>query len=331
MINKKSTRQYTTMLGLFSLIGALLLGCGTSEKPAANSNTTAPTAGTTASTKTSEAAATRSYTDYRGHTVNIPTSPQRIAYFGENYGDLLVLGVQAVGTSTSMIEGKVYEKQVQNVADLGFPINLEKALTLKPDLIITGNTDEKQYVALSKIAPTIVFDTFAPLNERLLHLGEIVNKKKAAEDWLAQYKIKETEMWSKLHANGVKPGETATVFTYYPGDRLFVMGKTGLSQILYEKNGLKPTAPVQKVLDEDQGFVQISPEVIGQYAGDRIFILNTPIAEAKQSTEQLMKSKLWLQLPAVKQGHVYAQDIGKTESDATTREWLLEELPKLIK
>ncbi|AET59641.1 ferrichrome-binding protein [Paenibacillus terrae HPL-003] len=84
-------------------------------------------------------------------------------------------------------------KQVQNVADLGFPIDLEKALTLQPDLIITGNTDEKQYAALSKIAPTIVFDTFAPLNERLLHLGEIVNKKKAAEDWLAQYKIKEIE------------------------------------------------------------------------------------------------------------------------------------------
>ncbi|MDQ0492875.1 ABC-type Fe3+-hydroxamate transport system substrate-binding protein [Paenibacillus brasilensis] len=32
------------------------------------------------------------------------------------------------------------------------------------------------------------------MNERLLSLGDIVNKKKAAEDWLAQYKIKEAEM-----------------------------------------------------------------------------------------------------------------------------------------
>ncbi|MBE0341449.1 ferrichrome ABC transporter substrate-binding protein [Paenibacillus sp. 28ISP30-2] len=217
------------------------------------------------------------------------------------------------------------------MADLGFPINLEKALELQPDLIITANTDEKQYTALTKIAPTIMFDTFAPLNERLLHLGDLVNKKKAAEDWLAQYKIKEAEMWSKLRANDVKPGETASVFTYYPGDRLFVMGRTGLSQILYEKDGLKPTPLIQKALDEDKGFVQISQEVIGQYAGDRIFILNSPISEAQQSTKQLMKSKLWLQLPAVKQGHVYAQDISKTDSDATTREWLLDELPKLIK
>ncbi|MBP1175186.1 ABC-type Fe3+-hydroxamate transport system substrate-binding protein [Paenibacillus sp. PvR133] len=323
-INKNSTRQYTALICLFFLMGALLLGCGASDNQTASSNTTA-------STKTSEAATTRDYTDYKGHTVNIPTTPVRIAYFGENYGDLLVLDVKAIGTSTSMIEGKVYEKQVQNVADLGFPINLEKTLELQPDLIITADTDEKQYAALTKIAPTIMFDTFAPLNERLLHLGDIVNKKKAAEDWLAQYKIKEAEMWTKLHAEGVKAGETASVFTYYPGDRLFAMGRTGLSQILYEKNGFKPTPLIQKALDEDKGFVQISQEVIGQYAGDRIFILRTPSSEAQQSTEQLMKSKLWLQLPAVKQGRVYTQDIGKTESDASTREWLLEELPKLIK
>lgn len=199
-INKKSTRPYTALICLFFLMGALLLGCGASDNQSASSNTTA-------STKTSEAATTREYTDYKGHTVNIPTTPRRIAYFGENYGDLLVLGVQAVGTSTSMIEGKVYEKQVQNVADLGFPINLEKALELQPDLIITADTDEKQYAALTKIAPTIMFDTFAPLNERLLHLGDIVNKKKDAEDWLAQYKIKEAEMWTKLHAEGVKAGK----------------------------------------------------------------------------------------------------------------------------
>ncbi|AZH28483.1 ABC transporter substrate-binding protein [Paenibacillus sp. M-152] len=324
-INKKPTRQYTSLIYLFSLMGALLLGCGASDNnQTANSNTAA-------STKTSEAATTRAYTDYKGHTVDIPTTPGRIAYFGENYGDLLVLGVQAVGTSTSMIEGKIYEKKVQNVSDLGFPIDLEKTLALQPDLIITADTDEKQYAALSKIAPTIMFDTFAPLNERLVHLGDIVNKKKTAEDWLVQYKIKEAEMWSKLQAKGVKPGETASVFTYYPGDRLFVMARTGLSQILYEKNGLKPTPLIQKALDEDKGFVQLSQEVIGQYAGDRIFILSTPSSEAQQSTEQLMKSKLWLQLPAVKQGHVYMQDIGKTESDASTREWLLEELPKLIK
>ncbi|ASR48594.1 ferrichrome ABC transporter substrate-binding protein [Paenibacillus kribbensis] len=331
MINKKATRQYTALICLFSLMGALLLGCGASDNQTANRNTAAPAAGSAASTQTLETAPTRAYTDYKGHTVNIPMAPGRIAYFGENYGDLLVLGVQAVGTSTSMIEGKVYEKQVQNVSDLGFPIDLEKSLALQPDLIITSNTDEKQYTALTKIAPTIMFDTFAPINERLLLLGDIVNKKKAAEDWLAQYKIKEAEMWTKLHENGVKAGETASVFTYYPGDRLFVMGRTGLSQILYEKNGLKPTAPIQKALDEDKGFVQISQEVIGQYAGDRIFILSTPSSEARQSTEQLMKSKLWLQLPAVKQGHVYIQDIGKTESDASTREWLLKELPKLIK
>lgn len=71
-------------------------------------------------------------------------------------------------------------------------------------------------------------------------------------------------------------------------------------------------------------------EVLKEYAGDRIFLL-TPVAEeAKQSTENLLKSPIWKSLPAVKNGYVYTQDIMKTSSDATTREWPLGEIPQLL-
>ena len=46
----------------------------------------------------------------------------------------------------------------------------------------------------------------------------------------------------------MKEGETASVFTLYPGNRLFIMAGAGLPQFLYEEGGFKPTptAPIEK-------------------------------------------------------------------------------------
>lgn len=335
-------RQSYAVLCIIFLMSTLLLACSSTnneqDHPAAantaassNEATAAPSPAATAAATAEPEATTRSYTDYKGHTVEIPVNPQRIIYSGETYGDLIALGVQAIGYPLSMGEGQVFEDKLAGVEDVGFPINLEKTLVLQPDLIIYAGTEESDFEALSKIAPTVIFDTFAPLNERMLEIGGILGKSTEAEAWLAQYKTKEEAMWAQLKASGLEEGETASVFTYYPGDRLFVMATTGLSQVLYGENGFKPTPAIQKVLDADMGFQEISMEVIGEYAGDRIFIL-TPVAdEAKQSTEKLLTSAVWKSLPAVKNGKVYTQDIMKTSSDATTREWLLSEIPAQLR
>lgn len=334
----KKAKQPLTVLSMLFLMSVLLLACGNGEKSAAG-NTGGNTAANTAPAATAaegtnnsagETAATRSYTDYKGHTVEIPVQPQRIVYSGETYGDLVALGVKAIGYPLSMGEGQVYEEQLTGVEDVGFPINLEKTLELQPDLIIYAGTEESDFEALSKIAPTIIFNTFAPLEERMKEIGGILGKTEEAETWLAQYKSDEAAMWEQLKAAGMKPGETASVFTYYPGDRLFIMASTGLSQVLYGEGGFKAQPAVQKLLDEGTGFEEISMEVLEQYAGDRIFIL-TPVAdEAKQSTDKMLQSEIWKSLPAVKNGYVYTQDIMKTSADATTREWLLQELPRLL-
>ncbi|MRN51709.1 ABC transporter substrate-binding protein [Paenibacillus monticola] len=329
----KKARQPFGALCVLVLTTVLLLACGNqATQPAGNNSTpsTAPSPEASADSAGEAAAATRSYTDYIGHTVEIPAAPQRIIFVGETYGDLLALGVQATGTAKQMTANQIYADQVVGVEDVGFPINLEKTLALQPDLIIYADTDEADFEALSKIAPTIIFNTFAPLEDRMLELGIILGKTPEADTWLAQYKIKEAAMWTQLKAAGLKDGETASVFTYYPGDRLYVMATTGLSQVLYEENGFKPTARIQEVLDANNGFAEISMELLQEYAGDRIFILNPVADEAKVSTEELLKNEIWKNLPAVKKGQVYFQDIEKTSADATTREWLLQELPNLL-
>ncbi|WP_435528843.1 ABC transporter substrate-binding protein [Lysinibacillus parviboronicapiens] len=196
-----------------------------------------------------------------------------------------------------------------------------------------ATTDEKTYSQLAKIAPTIVIDTFAPLNKRLSVLGDIFGKQQQATEWLNNYNEKTEKMWKSLVDDGTfQPNETASILTYYPGDRLFVMARTGLSQVLYDSNGgFKPGKNIQQILDEEKGFVEISTELLPEYAGDRIFILTPVDDEAKQSTNDMMESTMWKKLPADKNGHFYTIDIQKSDSDASTREWLLKEIPALLK
>jgi iron complex transport system substrate-binding protein len=342
MLEEETMRQAkktTYVLSVITLMSMLLLACGNNPEEQAtsspsNGNTeqtgTPPPSQQSAENSEEAAPATRKYTDYMGREAEIPVAPKRIVFSGETFSDLLALGVDAVGTDKEWNKDSVYGDRLANVEDVGFPINLEKTLNLQPDLILIANTDEKLYEQLSKIAPTVTFDTFAPLNERLPVLGDIIGKKQEAEKWLTEYNAKAEAMWQTLQAAGMKPGEMASVFTYYPGDRLFVMARTGLSQVLYESNGFKPTAPIQKVLDANTGFEQISLEALPDYAGDRIFILTPAAEEAQKSTEEMLKSKIWLGLPAVKNNQVYTIDIIKSGSDAITREWLLQELPKML-
>ncbi|GED65179.1 ABC transporter substrate-binding protein [Lysinibacillus fusiformis] len=316
----KKLNRHMLICSLLLLVGVLLAACGSNNEET-NRKETATAEPTT-----------RIYKDYLGHEVEIPVNPERVVYHGEGYGDVLALNIKTVGAGFSWITDYAWEDRVKDVEDVGFPINVEQTLSLKPDLIIIGTSDEKTYSQLSKIAPTIVFDTFAPLNQRLTELGDILNKKEEAAQWIEDYTDKADKMWESLVAVGtVKPDETASVLTYYPGDRLFVMARAGLSQVLYDSNVLKPGDKIQKILDDGTGFAEISTELLPEYAGDRIFILTPVTDEAKQSTKEMMDSPIWKSLPAVKNGHVYTIDIQKSDSDASTREWLLTELPTMLK
>lgn len=325
----KQRRKLSLVVCMIALMGTLLMACGDNTDNDSAAATSTPPAETTATAE--PAAEARAYTDYMGHETEIPTAPKRVVFHGETLGDLVALGVDVVGTDMESANGMVFQDKLSGVTDVGFPIDLEKTLDLSPDLIFLANTDETLYESVSKIAPTINFDTFAPIEERMLLLGDLLGKKQEAEAWLANYNAQVAAMWEEIKASGMKEGETASVITYYPGDRLFIMATAGLPQFLYNKDGFKTPVAIQKVIDEGTGFVEISKEVLPDFAGDRIFILNPVSEEAQKSTEDMKSSVIWKNLPAVKNGYVYSIDILKASSDASTREWLISELPTLMK
>ncbi|WP_313894067.1 AraC family transcriptional regulator [Psychrobacillus sp.] len=268
--------------------------------------------------------------DWTGHEVEIPSFPRRIIYHGETFGDLLVFDVQPIGGYKTDIDKSFYKSYVPYVQDVAFPIDIEKSSKLNPDLIIFTNSDEKQYKKIAKIAPTVTHNSWGTLNERILTLGKWLGRKQEAEDWLAHFNHKENMMWQKLQST-LKNGETASVFVFDHGKRLFVMGSTGLPTSLYHPFGFQPGELIKKIIDEEEGYKEITIDLLGDYAGDRIFMLLSENLESRLATEELIKSPLWNNLPAVKNGYVYLVDATKWNSgDAFTREKLLGALPRLL-
>ncbi|WP_150265525.1 AraC family transcriptional regulator [Paenibacillus tepidiphilus] len=270
-------------------------------------------------------------TDWTGHTVEIPERPRRIVYHGETMGDLLALGIRPVGGDKAFTLNSVYKHRLKSVANVGFPLDPVLTRSLKPDLIILASPNERTYETVAGIAPTLTFDTFAPLEHRMRILGKWFGKQQEAEAWITAYAGKNAAMWSQLFRQSLNSGESATVLFYDHGDRLFAMGTTGLSSALYVPGGFRPPQAVKSILDEGLGFTEISPSELPHYAGDRIFMLVPGRRDSRAAMETLLRSRLWRSLPAVQQGCVYLLDSAKWNfGDALTREKLLVLLPKLL-
>ncbi|MFC9773966.1 helix-turn-helix domain-containing protein [Paenibacillus chitinolyticus] len=265
--------------------------------------------------------------DWTGHEVEIPALPRRIIYHGETFGDLAVLGVEAIGGGYPWINQT--RRLKSPVKDIGFPINPAVTEALKPDLIIVSSDDESQYDTLRGIAPTLTFDSFAPLDERIGLLGTILGRRREAENWLARYEEKAAAMWSRLRAS-LQPEETASVFTF-ARDRFFVMGTIGLSSMLYHPDGFRPAGRTCRLLDKKLSYLELLPEEIKDYAGDRIFMLLPSDAGSRRAATEFMRSPLWTELRAVRSGRCYAVEADEWNfADATTTEKFLDELPRLL-
>lgn len=268
--------------------------------------------------------------DWTGHEVDIPIHPKRLIYHGETFGDLIALGVEAIGISSVFMKGSIYEDLLHHIKDVGHPFDPDTTRKLAPDLIIVANDDEMLYQDVSKIAPTVTFNSFAPLEERLQTLGMLLGKQQEAKQWLEAFHRKEQAMWEAINVQ-IGQGQTASVFIYDRGERLFVMGSTGLSSALYSPSGFRAIDGIQKLLETNQSYLEIAEDEIPIFAGDRIFMLISRNEVSKQAAMRMMKSELWQQLPAVRSGNVHVVNAMHWNlNDALTRERLLHELPLLI-
>lgn len=246
----------------------------------------------------------KTYTQDSGKKVKIPKDPKRIVVLGATYaGGLKELDANIVGVANIVDDSKVLKDKFKDVDKVDAE-NVENVAKLKPDLIITYNTD-KNLKKLNKVAPTIAFDYMKhDYKEQHKELGKIVGKEDKAEDW-----IKDWEEKTKDDGNEIKDaiGEDTTVSIIKDFDKkIYALGKTygHGSEILYDSFGLKMPEKVEKATKKND-LADISEEQIPEMSGDYVV---TPVAKGADLSFE--NKDIWKNTEAVKNGKTFKVDEG---------------------
>lgn len=126
-----------------------------------------------------------------------------------------------------------------------------------------------------------------------------MNKSEEAEAWLKTYDERIEAARAKVKAV-IKPEETFSILevsdkSYYGyGDNF---GRGG--QAVYRALELTPLEITKKELMGDTQWKEISREVVGDYAGDHIFLT------VGENNKNYQGDSIWQSLPAVKNNQVY--------------------------
>ena len=218
-------------------------------------------------------------------------------------GGLKELDANIVGVANIVDDSKVLKDNFKDVDKVDAE-NVESVAKLKPDLIITYNTD-KNLKKLNKVAPTIAFDYMKhDYKEQHKELGKIVGKEDKAEDW-----IKDWEEKTKDDGNEIKDaiGEDTTVSIIKDFDKkIYALGKTygHGSEILYDSFGLKMPEKVEKATKKND-LADISEEQIPEMSGDYVV---TPVAKGADLSFE--NKDIWKNTEAVKNGKTFKVDEG---------------------
>ncbi|WP_152399487.1 ABC transporter substrate-binding protein [Paenibacillus cellulositrophicus] len=305
----RSKSSFTVMI-LVVMLSMLVTACGGNSGgsgSAASGGTAAETSGKeTAASDSKEAASdggTRTYKTEKGD-VEIPVKPQRIVtdYYG---GELLSVGAPVVGAEPSIFQNPFLKDKLNGVEDVGYPINTEKALSLKPDLIVVMYDDN--YEALSKIAPTIYipYGTATNVDDTVRLFGDIAGEEEKAEEFIKAFDEKAAAAWEKL--KGVVD-ENATFGIYELTDKgeLWTFGDNAGrgGQVLYNALQLKRPAKNSK---ENQT-LQLSMELLPEYAADYMFLTTYDPEKKGDKLKELKASPVWNSLAAAKNDRIFYND-----------------------
>jgi iron complex transport system substrate-binding protein len=245
----------------------------------------------------------REYKHLKG-TATIPVKPQRIVSLF-HLGELMTLGVKPIGATTFILDNPLLG-DVSDITDVGVPPDLEKILSLEPDLIITtapfAEAVEGGYEALSQIAPTIVVEQYNDPIKDVAMFGDILGKQEEAAQWNKEFMAKIEKYKTQINPL-IGANETFSILNVRPGN-FFIYGDTNMGgNIIYKYLGLKPTAKIESDVINGETW-EISSEAIPQFIGDRLLLaVNEGAEENMKKIEKLIRNT-----PAGKSGNIYNID-----------------------
>ncbi|WP_145467023.1 ABC transporter substrate-binding protein [Staphylococcus pettenkoferi] len=246
----------------------------------------------------------KTYKQDDGKKVKVPKHPKRVVVLGTTHaGGLKQLDTNIVGVANLVDDSKVLKKKFKGVKKVD-PEKVESVAKLKPDLIVTYNTD-KNLKKLNKIAPTVAYDYQKhDYKDQHKELGKLVGKEDKAQKWI--------DDWDKKTKNDSKEikdklGQDTTVSIIKDFDKkVYALGKTygHGSEVVYDSFGMKMPDKVEKATKKND-LAEISNEEIPEMAGDYVI---TPVA--KGSKLSFEDKDYWKNTDAVKNGHTIKVDEG---------------------
>lgn len=252
-----------------------------------------------------------SYTDVFGEQM-IPVKPKHIVA-GNFLEGLLALDAEVIGAKQVHMRGPYLEGLLDGIEDVGNDMNLEKILSLEPDLILLDDSSTEPAVRdqLARIAPTVTLPWLGmDIWEQIREVAVIVDRQEEAEAWIQQFNHKEAEGRDKVQG-WLAPDETVSIFRVRGKDELLAYGPRNVGHVFYQSLQLKPPAVLQELIDGNPQFTSelISMELLSEFAGDYIILMVDDNArEAGGMMEVIESSAIWKSLPAVQKGRVATVD-----------------------
>ncbi|MCG7384395.1 ABC transporter substrate-binding protein [Paenibacillus sp. ACRRY] len=302
------------MLFLILLV-AMLAACGTTNTATTGTGTETETVSSgnneeqAASVEAEDTESATHVIDTPNGELELPVNPKRIVVDGY-LPNLLSLGVKPVGATKWELENKVIQDQIDGIADIG-ERSLEAILSLEPDLIITWvnpAADAQIIEQYEKIAPTLVipYNHFPDIHENMRYFGSVFGKEAEAEAWLADLDQVAADAREQIKPY-ITPEDTFALMGVFVADKNFyVYGNGGYrgGEAIYTHLQLNPPEKQRNEIIGKETNRQISYEVVGEYAGDYIFLdQGEMLPEVWGSNEGV-----WKTLDAVKNNRVFQLD-----------------------
>lgn len=232
------------------------------------------------------------------------TSPKRVIALNWALAEMLIdLGVTPAGIAD--IEG--YDAWVVDppvpagVADVGKrgTPNLERILSLQPDLILLGGQQEGFVPHLAPIMPLLHYELYsedhdnaAAVRNAFLDLGRLFGKSDAAEAKLAAMDARLAELKAKIASAYPGGAPKVTIVRFIDDKRVVISGKNGLPEAALTALGLKTGLPVEN----SRWGIAFKP-VTALADIKEGFVMHV---EPFEKGEQLFSTTLWQEMPFVK-------------------------------
>jgi iron complex transport system substrate-binding protein len=282
----------------------LLVACGSSAAPSGNDSA----AGASGNLSAAAANETRTIRHALGE-IAVPANPQRVIVLDTGaLANALALGVKPVG---AVLGNKRFVRYlgdaIADIEDLssesGEP-DLERALALKPDLIIgTKAINEANYATLSRIAPTVLAAAQPSQQWKayFTFVGEALGKSQQAQQLQNEYNARVAEFKRKM---GERLATTVSIVRSQPDSTQVYLKKTFVGATIEELGLQRPPSQDRAPENFVDNFENLSLELIPQLDADVIFWMQLDEQEGA-GIQQAMRHPLWAQLNAVRQGRVY--------------------------